>query len=72
MLRKKRNGPKLATLKQLAVLITLIFPLLGANQRGPVEPTFDRFAMSAARICAPLDPEVTPRSPWLGVQDYLV
>ncbi len=46
MLRKKRNDPKLAALRQRAVLIALIFPLLGANQRGPIDPIFDRFAMS--------------------------
>ena len=27
-------------------------PLLGANQRGPLEPIFDRFAMSVAKMRA--------------------
>ena len=43
--QKKAERKKLATLGQFFVLIALIFPLLGANQRGPFEPIFDRFAI---------------------------
>ena len=42
---KSGTKKKLATLRQFFVVIALIFPLLGANQRGPAEPIFDRFAI---------------------------
>jgi hypothetical protein len=45
MLRKKRNGPKLAIAQTTGRSDRFFLPLLGANQRGPIEPIFDRFAM---------------------------
>ena len=49
MLRKKRNRKNSLSLKQFSVLIAF-FSLLGANQRGPVEPILDRFAMGPPRF----------------------
>ena len=43
----EKSGTKNSlSLRQFFVLIALIFPLLGTNQRGPVGQIFDRFAMS--------------------------
>ena len=49
MLRKEAERKKLASRRQFFVVIALVFPLLGANQRGPVKPIFDRFAMRTTR-----------------------
>ena len=46
MLRKKRNEKNSLSLRQFFVLIALIFPLLGANQREPIEQIFDRLAIN--------------------------
>jgi hypothetical protein len=48
--QKKNGTKKLATLRQFFVLIALVFPLLGANQRGPFGPMFGRVAMSITRF----------------------
>ena len=47
MLRKKRNGPKLAALKQRAVLIAFFFRFSGPINGGPTGLIFDRFAINA-------------------------
>ena len=47
--QKKAERKKPASLRQFFVLIALIFPPLGANQRGPIEPIFDRFAMKITK-----------------------
>jgi hypothetical protein len=45
MLRKKRNGPKLASLKQFSVLIAFFLRFSGTIHGGPERQIFDRFAM---------------------------
>ncbi len=45
MLRKKRNGPKLAALKQRAVLIAFFLRFSGPINGDPIEWKFDRYAM---------------------------
>ena len=49
MLRKKRNEKKLAIAQTVFRSDRFFLPLLGANQRGPIEPMFDRFAMRTTR-----------------------
>jgi len=46
MLRKKRNGPKLAALKQRAVLIAFFLRFSGPINGDPMGRMFDRFAMT--------------------------
>ena len=52
MLRKKSETEKLAVAHTVFRSDRVFPPLLGANQRGPVEPIFDRFAMWTTRARA--------------------
>ncbi len=50
MLEKKRNGPKLASLRQRAVLIAFFLRFSGTINGDPERRMFDRFAMRVTRI----------------------
>ena len=43
---KTSRGPKLATLKQRTASSTFSLQISGSNGREPLEPIFDRFAIS--------------------------
>ena len=50
MLRKKAERKKLAIAQTVFRSDRFFLPLLGANQRGPIEQIFDRFAMRATSL----------------------
>jgi hypothetical protein len=52
--QKKAERRKLANAQTVRRSDRFFLPLLGANQRGPIEPMFDRFAMGICETSARL------------------
>jgi hypothetical protein len=48
--QKKAEQPETRCAQTAGRSDRFFLPLLGANQRGPVEPIFDRFAMSTTSV----------------------